>query len=190
MAQSLKCRGTEFSLHYAGRSLSEMAFSNRLARAFPQEITLYEGQGQRLNVKHVMESADNQTVFYVCGPSSLIQAVIEAGVQLSIATDRIKYERFSAFIKDSAHGFTVELSQSAIKLHVDKKDSLLDTLIKAGVEQPYSCKTGDCKACTVKVLKGDVEHHDNCLTEEEKQDQNLMCPCVSRAKSSHLVLDL
>jgi ferredoxin-NADP reductase/predicted pyridoxine 5'-phosphate oxidase superfamily flavin-nucleotide-binding protein len=190
MAQALKCRGNNFSLHYTGRSFQEMAFRDRLVREFPQQIFLYEGQKQRLNVKQVMQSAEKDSVFYVCGPASLIDAVIEAGEQLSIETNRINYERFTASIADDAHSFSVQLAKSAKKIKVEKDISLLDALLDDGIEHPYSCRTGDCKTCVVKILEGEVEHHDNCLTEAEKTEQNLMCPCVSRAKSSNLILDI
>jgi ferredoxin-NADP reductase/predicted pyridoxine 5'-phosphate oxidase superfamily flavin-nucleotide-binding protein len=190
MAQVLKCRGNNFTLHYAGRSFQEMAFRDHLVREFPQEIKLYEGQKDTLNVKKVMQSANKDCVFYVCGPASLIDAVIEAGEQLSIEAWRIHYERFTASLAEDAQSFSVQLAQSAKEVHVDKDTSLLDALLNDGIEQAYSCKTGDCKTCVVKVLEGEVEHHDNCLTEAEKTEQNLMCPCVSRAKSSNLILDI
>ena len=190
MAQALKCRGNNFTLHYVGRSFEEMAFRDRLVREFPQEIKLYEGQKDFLNVKKVMQDADKDSVFYVCGPASLIDAVIAAGEQLSIKTNRIRYERFTASIAEDAQIFSVQLAQSGKEIHVEKNISLLEALLDDGIEHPYSCKTGDCKTCVVKVLEGEVEHHDNCLTEAEKTKQNLMCPCVSRAKSSNLILDI
>jgi ferredoxin-NADP reductase/predicted pyridoxine 5'-phosphate oxidase superfamily flavin-nucleotide-binding protein len=190
MAKALKGRGNDFTLHYTGRSFQEMAFRDSLVREFPQEIKLYEGQKDFLNVKKVMQRADQNSVFYVCGPASLIDAVIEAGDQLSIEENRIHYERFTASLENNAQSFTVQLAQSAIDIHVDKEISVLDALLDNGIEQAYSCKTGDCKTCVVKVLEGEVEHHDNCLTETEKTDQNLMCLCVSRAKSSNLILDI
>jgi ferredoxin-NADP reductase/predicted pyridoxine 5'-phosphate oxidase superfamily flavin-nucleotide-binding protein len=190
MAQALKCRGNNFTLHYAGRSFQEMAFRDRLVREFPQEIKLYEAQKDILNVKKIMQGADKDSVFYVCGPASLIDAVIEAGEQLSIETNRIHYERFTTSLVEDTKSFSVQLAQSAKEIHVDKDTSLLDALLNDGIEQAYSCKTGDCKTCVVKVLEGEVEHHDSCLTEVEKTEQNLMCPCVSRAKSSNLILDI
>lgn len=190
MAQSLKCRGTKFSLHYAGRSSKEMAFSDALLREFKEDIRLYEGQHQLLDVIDVMKHTEINSVFYVCGPSSLIDAVIEAGKQLSIDSDQIYYERFSSIIDDSARAFSVELAQSGKEVTVDKNISLLDAIIDAGINQAHSCKAGDCKACMVKVLHGEVDHKDNCLTEEERSQQGLMCPCVSRAKNSTLILDL
>ncbi|MCZ6488636.1 MAG: 2Fe-2S iron-sulfur cluster binding domain-containing protein, partial [Gammaproteobacteria bacterium] len=54
----------------------------------------------------------------------------------------------------------------------------------------YSCRAGNCKSCAVKVLAGDPEHRDSALSMAERTDYGLMCPCVSRANSDHLVLDI
>ncbi|MDI9245340.1 2Fe-2S iron-sulfur cluster-binding protein [Marinobacter sp. CHS3-4] len=190
MAQALEARGSRFNLHYAGRGKMEMAFRDRLERAFPSEISLYDSQTRKLDVRHVMASADPDSVFYVCGPQSLIDTVLDEGRQLSIDADRIRYERFSAAKIDNSNAFTVHLANSGKQIHVDKQTSLLDALLENGIDHPFSCKTGDCKTCAVKVLDGEVDHADNCLSETERTVERVMCPCVSRAKGSSLKLNL
>ena len=63
-------------------------------------------------------------------------------------------------------------------------------LIEDGVETLYSCKTGVCKTCAVKVLDGEPIHRDTVLTENEKGNEQLMCLCVSRASTKELTLDI
>ncbi|TDJ40749.1 MAG: 2Fe-2S iron-sulfur cluster binding domain-containing protein [Gammaproteobacteria bacterium] len=53
-----------------------------------------------------------------------------------------------------------------------------------------SCKAGNCKSCAVKVLSGEPDHRDSALSTLEREEQRLMCPCVSRATGDHLVLDI
>ena len=47
-----------------------------------------------------------------------------------------------------------------------------------------------CRTCVVKVIQGEVDHRDSALSVSEREKEGLMCPCVSRAKSAKLVLDV
>jgi vanillate O-demethylase ferredoxin subunit len=47
-----------------------------------------------------------------------------------------------------------------------------------------------CGTCLTGVLEGVPDHRDVFLTDEERADGDKMLPCVSRAQSDILVLDL
>ena len=67
-------------------------------------------------------------------------------------------------------------------------DFLRDTLDLKGTH--VGCEQGVCGTCLTGVLEGEPDHRDIYLTDEEKQAGDKMLPCVSRAKSSALVLDV
>jgi ferredoxin-NADP reductase len=97
MAQALKARGTPFELHYSGRTPAEMAYRDHLASAFPSGYHTYFSRvpGQpRMNISAVLHGAPPDSIFYVCGPVALIDAVLEAANTLGIARDRVQYESF------------------------------------------------------------------------------------------------
>lgn len=191
MAQALQCRGNKLSLHYAGRSHSEMAFQDRLQRTFKQDIQFYSAAlKQRLNIKLVMNQAAKDAVFYVCGPEVLIDAVIESGKELNILPERIRFERFTHSISRDAKSIAVTFAKSKKEIMVGKDQTILDAALAEGIEIPFSCKNGDCKSCAVKVLKGAAQHFDNSLSEHERVTKQLMCPCVSRAMDDDIVLDV
>ncbi|WP_319262789.1 2Fe-2S iron-sulfur cluster binding domain-containing protein [Streptomyces sp. ID05-39B] len=52
----------------------------------------------------------------------------------------------------------------------------------------YSCEQGFCGTCRQRVLKGEVERRDVCLTDAERGDSMLIRG--SRARSDRLVLDV
>jgi ferredoxin len=58
------------------------------------------------------------------------------------------------------------------------------------VSSPFSCREGLCRSCEVGVISGEVEHRDYVLSEQEQTSGKSMLICVSRAKSSELVLDV
>jgi ferredoxin-NADP reductase len=72
MAQAFKTRNVDITLHYAGRSHKEMAFRDRLQREFGENIFIYgAAENQRMDIEHIIASAPNKAVFYLCGPNRL-----------------------------------------------------------------------------------------------------------------------
>jgi vanillate O-demethylase ferredoxin subunit len=89
----------------------------------------------------------------------------------------------------SQAGYEVILHKSGKTLPVPPGMPLLDVLIGADVPIIYDCRAGYCGLCQVKVLDGEVAHHDICLTQADRL-QGLMQVCVSHAAGAHLTLDL
>ncbi len=190
MAHALLTRGSHFHLHYAGRTLKDMPFRAELEQTFSDQITIYPSEHRKLDVMQIMQTSPADAVFYVCGPNSLINAVRDSARILGIDENRVQLERFDAGNKKALHPFAVHLDNSEKVIHVSETQSLLDALLAEGVNVPFSCKAGACKSCVVRVLEGDVDHHDNCLTNTERTEQSLMCACVSRARSDSLMIEL
>lgn len=191
MAQALQVRGNQLQIHYAGRTGADMAFRDRLVREFGDSIRIYRSfENERMDLSSILQSAPKDAVFYVCGPDRLIEAVSAVAEVLDIEQDRVVSERFSAVIATDAKPIIVNLKQSGKQLEVAADQTILDAVLEAGVETPFSCRVGGCKSCAVKVLEGEPDHQDTALTEAEREDDQLMCPCVSRAKGEHLVLDI
>ena len=190
MAQQLQSKGQSFELHYAGRNAREMAFSERLKRQLGAQITLYDGsRNQRLDLHQVLKSMSPSAHVYGCGPGRLLDALQHAAGQQKISSDRIHIEQFHVSRQAGDKSVQLHLRLSEKTISIDEKTSLLNGLQQAGVEVASGCNSGNCKTCVIRVLDGDVDHRDSVLTESER-DKRLMCPCVSRAHSDHLVLDL
>lgn len=191
MAQALKARGNVMQLHYAGRSGQEMAFRDRLLRQFDNDLTIYKSaDGERMDIERVLSGSPDRAVFYVCGPNRLIDAVTNVATALNIDSERIRAERFAAAVNPESRPIQLELRRSGKQLRVAAHQSILDAMLDAGVDAPFSCRAGNCKSCAVKVLAGEPDHRDSALSTAEREDYRLMCPCVSRATSDHLVLDI
>ena len=190
MALALTSQQRDFSLHYCGRTIDEMAFSDRLARQLGDKLHLYvSDEGNKLNIEKLLVSAPIKTHFYFCGPQKMIDQLLGLAQQHDIARSRLHFERFEHKIDGSAKAFTVKLKRSAKQFTVSALESILDAVLAQGINVPYSCKTGECKTCVVSVSKGNVIHKDECLTNTDKANK-LMCLCVSRAAQDSLELDL
>jgi len=191
MAQALAARGNVMHLHYAGRSGFEMAFRDRLLREFADVVTIYRSaDGERMDIKRILSNAPNGALFYVCGPDRLIDAVNGVAGAVDIDPGRVCVERFAVDVSPGSRPIEVELRRSSRRLKVAADQSILDAMLEAGVDAPFSCRVGTCKTCKVKVLAGEPEHRDSVLSVVEREDYGLMCPCISRARSDHLALDV
>ncbi len=190
MAQALAARGAVLQMHYAGRSLADMPFRDRLQREFGDQLTVYSSaDSERMDIGAMLSAAPADAVFYVCGPARLIDAVIGAAEAAGIDDDRVHFERFEAGIVRDAKPVQVELVRSQVVLQVSSEQTILDAMLSEGIEVTWSCKTGNCKSCAVPVIDGEPEHRDSALSKHERDELRLMCPCVSRAKGDELVLD-
>jgi ferredoxin-NADP reductase/predicted pyridoxine 5'-phosphate oxidase superfamily flavin-nucleotide-binding protein len=192
MAKKLRSAGRAFHLHYAARGAGDAAYLDELRAEHPDEVTTYLADaGQRLDARAIVNAAASDSVFYVCGPASLIDAVRSAAHEAGVADERVRSERFVAAPElRQGRPVRVILQRSGKTIDVKASESILDAVEDAGVDAPSSCRSGTCGTCAVKVLAGEVEHRDTALSDEERERAGLMCICVSRAKSDELRLDL
>ncbi|MCA8031328.1 PDR/VanB family oxidoreductase [Burkholderia cepacia] len=130
--------------------------------------------------RHIASMSDVRHV-YACGPAEFMNAVRDITTQ-KFRTTNFHSEKFSG--TQQAHerrSFSVRLAASGLTLDVSDKETLLEALEKHGVRLPTGCLEGICGTCITEVLEGHVIHLDDVLTDDEKCQQQLICPCVSRA---------
>jgi ferredoxin len=86
--------------------------------------------------------------------------------------------------------FEVHLAQSGLTLTVPPNTSILSAIEEAGVGVLSSCAEGTCGTCETRVLDGVPDHRDSILDQDEREANDCMMICVSRACTPRLVLDL
>jgi ferredoxin len=86
--------------------------------------------------------------------------------------------------------FDVVLARSGITLAVPPGVSMLDAVRAVKPDVMSSCERGICSACETPVLDGVPDHRDSVLTPAEQAANRYVMLCVSRAKTTKLVLDL
>jgi len=88
------------------------------------------------------------------------------------------------------HAFEVVLKDSGLTLPVPADQTVLSVLRAANIDVQSDCGEGLCGSCEVRVLGGQVDHRDVVLTRGEREAQNRMMVCCSRACGERLVLEL
>ncbi|WP_420548342.1 2Fe-2S iron-sulfur cluster-binding protein [Curvivirga sp.] len=191
MAQELRRRRHRFELHYAARSRQHMAYRSKLELELGSDLHLYPlDEGKMLDIQSLLRDAQSETVFYICGPQGLITAFVDMANTIGFPKEQIHYELFKNSA-DTTHdtAFDIYLEKSDKHLHVAQDQSILDAMLDAGLQPQFGCTTGGCGQCAVKISEGEIDHRDLALSDQQREKENLMCICVSRAKSKQLVLD-
>ncbi|PWK73365.1 ferredoxin-NADP reductase [Streptomyces sp. CG 926] len=184
MLRAATATGADWTLLYGGRSLDSMPFLDDLA-AYGDRVTVLPEDEVGLPDLSPLAAAAPGTLVYCCGPEPLMLAVIEAAQDPAA----VHLERFApSAAPGPARAFTVELRRSGRVVEVAADESTLAAVRRELPDTPYSCEQGFCGTCQHRVLEGGVDHRDELLTDQERDDSMLLC--VSRAKGDRLVLDL
>ncbi len=193
MAQRLHALGKAFTLHYCTRSQDVTAFLDVLADApFATNVRFHfddQADEQRLSLFKDLPKPDPETHLYVCGPQGFMDWVISGAEDAGHATANVHREYFSADVALDGDGFEVECAQSGITVTIGPDDTIAKALAKQGIKIEVKCEEGVCGTCITDVLEGDIDHRDQFLTEEEREDGDQICACCSRGVGK-LVLDI
>ena len=86
--------------------------------------------------------------------------------------------------------YEVTLRRSGKTLRVDRDASLVQALRDVDVFVPVGCAQGICGICRTTVIEGIPDHHNSCLTSEERRANNTLLVCCDGCISETLTLDL
>jgi ferredoxin-NADP reductase len=179
-------RGADWSFVYTGRTRASMPFLDELIALDPSRVHIWPDDefGVPEGLK-ILATAPDGAALYCCGPPPMIEAIRAEIPRENIAT--LHYERFSAPPVVGGVEFEIELARSGQVITVGAEQSALAALRAVVAAVAYSCQQGFCGTCPVTVLAGDVEHHDRCLTDSDRESK--MAVCVSRGRG-RITLDL
>jgi len=185
----LKQTGAELEMHYMYHGSKTGAYQQELKEHLGDQLFCYDSdQGVRCDLNDIFQNQLVGTHIYICGPQSLIDGVLATAENFGWPKEAIHYEAFKA--PEPGVPFDIKLNRSGLELHVKSDSSILEVLEAAEVGIESSCRGGVCGRCVTPVLEGDIEHRDEFLSADEKASQRCIMPCVSRAASQTLVLDL
>ena len=199
MIRHCQAMGQPWRLLYCVRSRSRAAFGWTLA-SMGQGVQLFvdeEAEGQRPALQQWLSDMPAGAHVYCCGPEGLMNAVESAAQAQGLDKKAVHFERFAppeaAAAQQASAGsteFTVVLHRSGQRIQVPADQSLLEALEGAGQCLPFSCREGMCRSCEIPLVSGEADHRDYVLSDEERAAHQCILPCVSRARSQELVLDL
>ena len=129
---------------------------------------------------------------FICGPDPYLAVVREALGRLGVPGSRVHVERFVSLAENPfevvavpdgglAATLSVTLDGATTLLPWPAGTRLLDVLIEAGLDAPYSCRQGICGACACQLTGGEVEMaHNEVLEPADLADGYILaCQAVS-----------
>ncbi|MFI5807068.1 2Fe-2S iron-sulfur cluster-binding protein [Streptomyces sp. NPDC051561] len=128
---------------------------------------------------------------YLCGPGPLMDAAEQALRSAGARTvSREKYFSLADDVFDrdpvavaaaggarAAHTAEVTLDGERREVGWAAEVPLLDTLLAAGVDAPFSCREGACSACCCRVVSGEVKMLRNDVLDEEDMADGYVLAC-------------
>lgn len=183
--------GAEWTLAYGGRRRASMAFLAELRERYGDRVALFpQDEIGMLDLDALLGAPQEETLVYCCGPVTLLSAVEERSAAWPRGTLHVEWFTPRELPAGPEEGsFEVEFARSGLTVTVPPRVSIVDAAAEAGVQIETSCREGTCGTCESAVLGGVPEHRDSLLTPDEQAENDVMFPCVSRARCPRLVLD-
>jgi len=196
MARHLLASGASFELHYFARSIQQTAFHAELSKPdYLGHVDLHyalEADAVRAKLRRILWERKPNAHLYLCGPRPFMDTVQEVATA-TWPPDAVHLEYFKADASALAAptgSFTVRLARTGGDYLVAAEQSVVQALAQYGIYLDVSCEQGVCGTCLTGVLEGQPDHRDCFLTDDEKRSGDKLLPCVSRACTDFLVLDL
>lgn len=135
--------------------------------------------------------------FFLCGPEDMILNASQTLKDNGTEEENIKFELFTS---STSSNQTNNLGEGDVQISVlvdgeetiftaPKKTTLLNAVLKQGVDAPYSCKGGICSSCICKVVKGNATMTSNMILSDEEVANGLILSCQAYASSDQISID-
>jgi len=136
---------------------------------------------------------------YICGPGPFMDAARQALEALKVPARQVHIEVFKSLDSDPFAAVTIDddgpddgAPPATVVVQLDgethtvswpRQAKLLDVLLAAGLDAPFSCREGHCGACACTLRKGKVNMEVNDVLEQEDLDDGLILACQSHPES-------
>ena len=151
-------------------------------------------------VNYALKNKHKNTEFdayYLCGPEAMINLVSDKLQENDIPKERIHFELFTTTeILDEmpvdAEGQTqvkVIVDEEEFSLQMDKKERVLDAVLKENIDAPYSCQGGVCSSCIARVKEGKAEMVKNQILTDGEIEDGFILTCQALPLTPTLIVD-
>ncbi|MEP9393547.1 ferredoxin--NADP reductase [Gordonia sp. VNK1] len=142
---------------------------------------------------------------YMCGPGPFMDAVhaglhtagfahhdVHAEVYNSLSGDPfadVVLDEVSDEEQADAATVEVELDGDTHELSWPRKRTLIDIMLEAGIDAPYSCQEGECGSCACTLIEGTVEMDNDGALDPEDIEDGYILGCQAHPTSDRLRIE-
>ncbi|GAA1293650.1 phenylacetate-CoA oxygenase/reductase subunit PaaK [Saccharothrix xinjiangensis] len=136
--------------------------------------------------------------WFTCGPAGVVDRVRRVLAERGVPAGAVHAELFHATPAptppppaDAGGGraLTVHLDGRGTLVETDAGTSLLDAALTARPELPYSCRTGVCGTCRVRVVEGRVHMPGSLALDERERAAGYALACLATPLSERVTVD-
>ncbi len=139
---------------------------------------------------------------FVCGPEPFMAVVKEALVEAGTPRENIHLEVFVSLTGDPFSEVVVEDSgdtdAAEVQISLDgavhnlrwpRHNNLVDVMLAAGIDVPFSCREGNCGSCAATVVDGEVDLGNAAILEPDDIAEGLFLACQACPRSDQLQVE-
>ncbi|WP_421804557.1 2Fe-2S iron-sulfur cluster-binding protein [Flagellimonas sp.] len=158
------------------------------------------GRIEKSTVNFVLKNKFKETAFdafYLCGPEEMINQVSNTLKENGISENKIHFELFTSSdtedeLAEELEGKTqveVLVDDETFTFVMDKKELVLDAVLKQDIDAPYSCQGGVCSSCIARLTEGKVEMVKNQILTDSEIEEGFVLTCQSHPISAKIKID-
>ena len=170
-----------------------------------QELPIYEGRLDaarlRLFLQTLVPAASIDEAF-LCGPDAMLDELEGALRDAGVPAAHVHVERFGTAVAAPAAARTSDAANATdarVTVMADGMTrefqlpgtgvSILDAAREAGLDLPFSCKSGVCSTCRARLKEGTVEMTRNFALMQSDLDAGFILTCQAHPTSARVVVD-
>jgi len=135
--------------------------------------------------------------YYLCGPEKMIDLVSDTLQENDISKEKIHFELFTSTeildeLPKKPEGqteLTVTVDDEEFSLTMNKKERVLDAVLKEQIDAPYSCQGGVCSSCIARVTEGKAEMAQNQILTDGEIEEGFILTCQAHPLTPVLKVD-
>jgi ring-1,2-phenylacetyl-CoA epoxidase subunit PaaE len=139
---------------------------------------------------------------FVCGPFQMNDEAEAALKEAGVPEERIHIERFGTpemqrgepaphEVKEGDAESIVTIVRDGVSREIEfnrHDPSILDAAARAGMEVPFSCKSGVCSTCRCKLIEGEVRMDKNFALDKHEVAAGFILSCQAHALTPRVVI--
>lgn len=134
--------------------------------------------------------------FFLCGPEPMIEQAQEVLKDNGISDSKIKYELFYSEKEgkevkhaDGKTQLKIIVDDEEFELVMDQNEVILNAILDADIDVPYSCQGGICSSCLAKIKVGKAEMRKNQILTDDEVKDGLVLTCQAQPQTAEVVVD-